>query len=248
MSRTPIVAIPGRFSASASAHRHRALTTARALSELVLVAGGEPVTVHPWAPGGVVTDAEVGDRLSFADAVLLPGGGDLAPASYGQAVAHDEVYDVDVEQDAFDLAVARWAVSAGVPLLAVCRGMQVANVALGGDLEQHMDSPHRHLVHSVALDAGSVVGATLDDAVASTVQASCYHHQRVRRLGAGLVATAYADDGTVEALEKPDAAGWFLAVQWHPEDTFTSDPHQVAVVRALLDAARARRASVDDRS
>jgi putative glutamine amidotransferase len=236
MSRTPIVAIPGRFSSSASAHRHRALSTARALSELVLVAGGEPVTVHPWAPGGVVSPEEVGARLSFADAVLLPGGGDLAPWRYVEGEVHDEVYDVDDEQDAFDLAVARWAIASGMPLLAVCRGMQVVNVALGGDLEQHMDAPHRHVVHGVTIDPGTV----LADAIGGTVQASCYHHQRVQRLGDGLVPVAHASDGGVEALAKPDAPGWFLAVQWHPEDTFGTDSDQVAVVRALLDAAGAR--------
>jgi len=237
MSRSPVVAIPGRFSSSASAHRHRALSTARALSELVLVAGGEPVTVHPWAPDGVVTPEQVGARLAFADAVLLPGGGDLDPARYGQPSAHDEVYDVDAEQDAFDLAVAQWAIGSGTPLLAVCRGMQVVNVALGGDLEQHMDSPHRHVVQEVAVDPGTV----LADAVGETVQASCYHHQRVLRLGEGLVPVARTSDGCVEGLVKTDAPGWFLAVQWHPEDTFATDPDQVAVVRALLDAALSRR-------
>jgi putative glutamine amidotransferase len=235
MSRTPIVAIPGRFSATASAHRHRALTTARALSELVLAAGGEPVTVHPWAPGGVVTPDAVGTRLAFADAVLLPGGGDLDPGHYAAGATHDEVYDVDAEQDAFDLAVARWAVASGTPLLAVCRGMQVLNVALGGDLEQHMDEPHRHVVHEVAVDPGTA----LADAVGPSVRASCYHHQRVLRLGVGLEPVAYAADGSIEALVKPDAPGFVLAVQWHPEDTFSTDLAQVAVVRALLDATRA---------
>ena len=236
MSRSPIVAIPARFSSSASAHRHRALSTARALSELVLAAGGEPVTVHPWAPGGVVSPDEVGARLAFADAVLLPGGGDLDPSRYAQTAAHDEVYDVDAEQDAFDLAVAQWALASGTPLLAVCRGMQVVNVALGGDLEQHMDSPHRHVEHEVRIDSGT----SLFDAVGATTQVSCYHHQRVLRLGAGLEPVAYATDGSVEAMVKPDAPGWFLAVQWHPEDTFSTDPDQVAVVQALLAAARAR--------
>ncbi|MCA0331792.1 MAG: gamma-glutamyl-gamma-aminobutyrate hydrolase family protein [Actinobacteria bacterium] len=234
MARTPVIAIPARFSASASAHRHRALSTARALSEGVLRAGGEPVTVHPWAPEGHVTPDEVGARLAFADGVLLPGGGDLDPARYGQPVASDEVYDVDAEQDAFDLAVARWAVDAGVPLLAVCRGWQVVNVALGGELEQHMAEPHRHVVHDVAVDAGT----ELEKVVGSTTAASCYHHQRVSRLGEGLVPVARAADGTIEAAALPGAKGWFLAVQWHPEDTFTTDPDQLAVFRALVDAAR----------
>jgi putative glutamine amidotransferase len=234
MSKTPIVAIPARFSDSASAHRHRAISTARALSEAVLRAGGEPVTVHPWAPGGSVTPEEVGARLAFADAVLLPGGGDLSPARYGQDVASDDVYDVDDEADAFDLAVARWAVEAGVPLLAVCRGWQVVNVALGGDLEQHMAEPHRHVVHEVAVDQGTL----LESVVGPRVQASCFHHQRADRLGGGLVPVARAADGTVEGVELQGARGWFLAVQWHPEDTFGSDPAQLALFRALVDAAR----------
>lgn len=236
MSGNPLVVVPARFSASASAHRYQALTTARTLSEGVLRAGGEPLAVHPWAPEGQVTSADLDRRLGFADAVLLPGGGDLAPATYGEPPVSDEVYDVDAEQDAFDLAVARWAVERGVPLLAVCRGWQVVNVALGGDLEQHMPQPHRHVVHPVSTEPGSLLASV----VGPTVAASCYHHQRARRLGAGLEPVAWAADGTVEGAVLTDAPGWFLAVQWHPEDTVTTDPAQLALFRALVDAARAR--------
>jgi putative glutamine amidotransferase len=224
MGAAPLVIIPARFSASASAHRYRALSQ---------VAGGEPLTIHPWAPEGRVDHDELGRRLAYADAVLLPGGGDLDPGTYGQEIESEDVYDVDAEQDAFDLAVARWALETGVPLLAVCRGWQVVNVALGGELEQHMAEPHRHLVHEVQVDPGS----RLASIVGSTTAASCYHHQRVSRLGAGLVPVAHAADGTVEGAELPDARGWFLAVQWHPEDTFDTDPAQLALVRALVTAA-----------
>jgi putative glutamine amidotransferase len=148
-------------------------------------------------------DDDVGRRLRFADAVLLPGGGDLDPSTYGQATASEDVYDVDAEQDAFDLAVARWALDAGVPLLAVCRGWQVVNVALGGDLEQHMAQPHRHVVHDVRVAEGS----RLASVVGTRTAASCYHHQRAARLGDGLVPVAYAADGTVEGAELPTRAG-----------------------------------------
>jgi len=230
----PLVAIPGRFSESASALRYRALVTARALSRAVLDAGGEPLTVHPLATDGQVSTDDVAQRFAFADAVLLPGGGDIHPGRYGQPVASDQVYDVDDEQDAFDLAVARWALAAGLPLLAVCRGMHIVDVALGGELEQDMAEPHRYVVHELSVAPGSM----LHGIVGPTVIASCYHHQRVTELGRGLRATAWAEDGSLEAVESGEAAGWFLGVQWHPEDTVGDDPAQRAIVAALVDAAR----------
>jgi len=97
-----------------------------------------------------------------------------------------------------------------------------------------MAEPHRHVVHEVAVDAGTTLAAI----VGSSTAASCYHHQRVSRLGDGLVPIAHAADGTIEAAALPAAKGWFLAVQWHPEDTFDTDPDQLALFRALVDAAR----------
>lgn len=148
----PLIALPQRFSASASALRYSAVVTARALSEAVLRAGGEPFMLHPGPP------EEVDERLARCDGVLLPGGGDLAPRLYDtNAEVHDRIYDVDAEQDAFDLAVARYALTSRLPLLAVCRGLQVVNVALGGTLRQDMGGrghDHRHRVHRVALAAG----------------------------------------------------------------------------------------------
>jgi putative glutamine amidotransferase len=239
MSHRPLVVIPARFSASASAHRYRALSTARALSEGVLRAGGEPLTVHPWAPQGEADPIEVGRRLGFADAVLLPGGGDVSPHLYGEQVTDSAVYDVDAEQDAFDVAVARWALGAGVPLLAVCRGFQLVNVALGGDLEQHMAVPHTHVVHDVTIQPDTELAAV----VGTRASVSCFHHQRVRRLGAGFTPVAHASDGTIEAAVLTGAAGWFLGVQWHPEDTADSDPLQLAVFWSLVTAARTRAAA-----
>jgi putative glutamine amidotransferase len=230
----PLIAVPARFSATASAHRYRALSTARTLSAGVFRAGGEPLAVHPWAPDGIVRPTEIGARLGFADGVLLPGGGDLSPALYGDQVADASVYDVDDEQDAFDLALARWALDAGVPLLAVCRGWQLVNVALGGDLEQHMADPHLHLVHDLTVDADSELATV----IGAGPSVSCFHHQRVRRLGAGLVPVARALDGTVEAAVLPSAPGWFLAVQWHPEDTVDHDPVQLRLFEELVGAAR----------
>ncbi len=234
MPGTPLVVVPGRFSASASALRYRALVNALALLQAVRAAGGEPVTVLPEAPGGEVDAEAVGRRLSFADAVLLPGGGDLSPGRYGAVAAHGEVYDVDDEQDSFDLAVADWALREGVPLLAVCRGLQVVNVARGGTLEQHMEVPHRHVRHDVVV-AGS---SRLAGVIGTSASVSCYHHQRIDALGAGLRPVAHGADGGVEAVEADDAHGFFLGVQWHPEDTAAEDGRQAALFAALVAAAR----------
>ncbi|WP_336109325.1 gamma-glutamyl-gamma-aminobutyrate hydrolase family protein [Streptomyces sp. PTD9-10] len=234
MTHRPLIAVPARFSATTSALRYAAEVNARALIEAVWRAGGEPVGIHP-------AESDVAARLVRFDGVLLPGGGDLAPHRYGAATTHDSVYDVDELQDTFDLRVARHTLGAGLPLLAVCRGLQVVNVALGGSLEQDMGGPeheHRHLVHPVRIRSGTL----LEEATgAGKADASCYHHQRVDRPGEGLTVTATAADGTVEGLELPGAQGWFTAVQWHPEDTAHDDPAQQGLFDALVSAARTRR-------
>ncbi|WP_089104971.1 gamma-glutamyl-gamma-aminobutyrate hydrolase family protein [Streptomyces hyaluromycini] len=226
----PLIAVPARFSATTSALRFAAEVNARALIEAVWRAGGEPASIHP-------ADTDVPGRLALFDGVLLPGGGDLAPYRYGATDTHDSVYDVDDLQDTFDLQVARHALESGVPLLAICRGLQAVNVALGGTLEQDMGGPdrtHRHLRHPVTVRPGSLVEQAMGEEKAD---ASCYHHQRVDRLGTGLTVTATAADGTVEGLELTGARGWFTAVQWHPEDTAHADPVQQRLFDAFVRAA-----------
>ena len=226
----PLIAIPARFSATTSALRYAAEVNARALVEAVWRAGGEPASIHPAA-------GDTAGRLARFDGVLLPGGGDVAPHRYGATDIHAGVYDVDELQDAFDLEVARLSLDSGMPLLAVCRGLQVVNVALGGTLEQDMGGPereHRHVVHPVVIRRGTLLEQATG---AEKAEVSCYHHQRVDRLGAGLTVTARAADGTVEGLERPGGPGWFTAVQWHPEDTAGEDPAQQGLFAALVRAA-----------
>jgi putative glutamine amidotransferase len=238
----PRIAIPARFSTSASALRYAAEVTSRNLVEAVWGAGGEPLMLHPHAPDGRADDDEVAERLELADGVLLPGGGDLAAHWSGQQ-PHGTLYDVDDEQDAFDLAVARVCLERGIPLLAVCRGLQVVNAARGGTVVQDMDEEygelrhHRHRVHAIAVDAGSLLASVVGD----KTEASCYHHQCLATLGAGMQAVARSEEGVVEGVEIPSAAGWFLGVQWHPEDTWANDPQQLRIFAALVEAARSPR-------
>ena len=133
------------------------------------------------------------ERLWFADGVLLPGGGDVAARWSGQQ-PHPTQYGVDEEQDAFDLAVARVALADHLPLLAICRGNQIVNVALGGDLVQDMDDTvgnHRNRVHDLDVDEDSPLG----EIVGRRTAISCYHHQCIAALGAGLIPAAYSPTG-----------------------------------------------------
>ncbi|WP_242893713.1 gamma-glutamyl-gamma-aminobutyrate hydrolase family protein [Actinomadura litoris] len=224
----PLIAIPARFSAGASALRYAAEVAARALVEAVHRAGGEPFVMHPAAPFEA-------SRLARCDGVLLPGGGDLHPRHYGVTSEHETLYDVDDLQDEFDLALASHVLESGLPTLAVCRGFQVVNAVLGGTLDQHMERDHRHHVHHVAVSPGTLLAKTLD---AEETVASCYHHQAVATLAPALRPTARSADGTIEAAELADpSGGWFLAVQWHPEDTAATDRAQQSLFAALVRAA-----------
>jgi putative glutamine amidotransferase len=237
----PVVVIPARFSASASALRYRAEVAAAALVQAVYGAGAEPLVLHPEVPAGIddtALDRLVRDRVWMADGILLPGGGDLAAHWAGQE-AHAAQYDVDDVQDAFDLALARIAVEDRIPLLAICRGTQVVNVARGGDLVQDLTeslcADHRHLVHQIEVIEDSPLRQVVQG---RRMTISCYHHQGLGRLGDRLKPSAYAADGTIEAVTLDEHRGWYLGVQWHPEDTAATDAQQARVFEAFVEAAR----------
>ena len=239
-TRRPLIAIPARFSEAATALRFQAEVTARALVQAVYAAGGEPVVIHPSAPDAVIDVAAVRARPWFADGVLLPGGGDVA-ARWSNQQPHPSQNGVDEEQDAFDLAVATVALEDRVPLLAICRGSQLVNVALGGNLVQDMadtTGTHFHRVHELDVAEDSPLG----EIVGTKTTISCYHHQCIAALGRGLVPAAYSADGVIEAVTLDGHQGWYLGVQWHPEDSAATDPVQAGVFAHFVRAAAARAA------
>jgi putative glutamine amidotransferase len=118
-------------------------------------------------------------------------------------------------------------------VLAICRGLQIANVQAGGTITAHLDRPHRHVLSTLALEPGTELAKLVG---VDQLTISSYHHQRVDRLGRGLRPVAVSADGTVEAVER-DGPDWFVGVQWHPEDTADSDPHQARLFSALVAAA-----------
>lgn len=221
----PRIAVLGRFTESASALRYRGLVSSRALLELVWAAGGDPVTL---LPGDDAAALDWASRLDGMGGVLLPGGGDLDPGTYGGDREHASVYDVDPVQDAADLSLAAYCLDQAVPLLAVCRGLHAVNVVRGGTLVVDMPVNHRHVAQEVDVTDPAALGLT-----AGSIVISCYHHQALEVLGQGIRPVAQAADGTVEAvvIEGP---GWARGVQWHPEDTFRDDPAQVALVAELV--------------
>jgi putative glutamine amidotransferase len=181
--------------------------------------------------------------LDHVGGLLLLGGGDLDPATFG-AERHAAVYGVDRDRDAVELALVRQALLRQMPVLAICRGIQVLNVALGGTLIQHIPDLGGTTEHGVPGGGGTVThdvkvepGCLLAEITGAEVLAtSSHHHQAIDALGDGLHVTARSDDGIVEAVEH-DGAGWTVAVQWHPEDTADADPHQQALFDALTEAA-----------
>ncbi|MEN9740802.1 MAG: hypothetical protein RLZ72_1068 [Actinomycetota bacterium] len=225
----PRIAILARFAESTSATRYAAIVTARRLAELVWAAGGEPLTMLP------VAGADLDERMRGVDGVLMPGGADINPRTYGQDVASEHVYDVDDLADEADIALVKWALQSGLPYFAICRGLQITNVALGGTLIQHMDVPHLHHVAPVTFDShvGDLGLST------ATVQASCYHHQIIDDVAPGIEVIARSAEGYVEAVKVP-AAGWAFGVQWHPEDNFDTNAPQLEMLqRFVLEAAKA---------
>jgi gamma-glutamyl-gamma-aminobutyrate hydrolase PuuD len=195
--------------------------------------GGGVAVLLPPEPGA---GASVLERL---DGLVLTGGPDVDPARYGQE-AHTESGVPRVGRDEWELELCRLALAGDVPLLAICRGAQVLNVARGGTLHQHLPEEVGHTGHrpapgtmgrtDVRLDANSAVGRALG----ACVTVHCSHHQALDRIGAGIEVVGTAEDGTVEAVEVPDRR-FAVGVQWHPED----DPTDRRIFVALVDAARA---------
>jgi putative glutamine amidotransferase len=200
-------------------------------------AGGRPELVLPGDPA---VPEEILPRI---DALLLVGGGDVEPVRYG-AAAGDSIYGVEPDRDALEIDLLRLADRDGVPTLAICRGMQVMNVAFGGSLVQHLPdrpgllehgSPSGEDLrrHDVKVEPGSLLASATR---AESVDCSTHHHQGVDVLGQGLLATGWSEDGLVEAIERD--AGWMLGVQWHPEETAANDPAQQRLFDSLVERAR----------
>lgn len=212
--------------------------------ESVTRAGGEPVEVVPGA--------EAPEHiLARVDALVLTGGGDVDPALYGEA-PHPTFQAAEDGRDAYEIALARAAMAKGLPILAICRGMQVLNVAMGGTLIQDIPSqvpgalthsvpePRFAIAHEVWVSSGSRLATLLADHMedGETCHVNSRHHQSVKQAAPGFEVTATAPDGVIEAMEQPGAT-FCVAVQWHPENFWRTGEFR-ELFEGLVAAANAR--------
>lgn len=212
-----------------------------AYTEAVLAAGGIPILI----PLGLDEQGrrEVFERI---DGLLLPGGGDL-DYNYYSSEQECALRGIDLERDELEIAMTKAAVVEYKPFLAICRGHQVMNVALGGTLWQDVKSqmpgairhdfrsphPRNYLAHRVEISPGSKLAQYLPG---SSIQVNSIHHQGIKELAPGLEVSARADDGLIEGIELPDHP-FAVGVQWHPEGMVTDDPSMLQLFKGLVDTA-----------
>jgi putative glutamine amidotransferase len=233
----PLIAVPAGIGPAGKLSRIEVAFAGRRYLQAIERAGGVPVILSPFH------DSDPAELLSHFNGLVLLGGPDVDPQFYGQD-PHPTVYGVNAERDEFEIGLVRAAVENSVPTLAVCRGMQVANVALGGTLIQDLGdpaqgallhsplgfpAPQEGVMHEIAVDAGSRLAKALGS---EHLLGASYHHQAIDQLGAGLEVVGRAPDGVVEAMEHQ--RGWFIGVQWHPEDTAEIDHAQQMLYDCLV--------------
>jgi putative glutamine amidotransferase len=201
----------------------------------VTLAGGTALLLPPQP-----VDEAIAERvLDSLDGLVITGGNDVDPGTYGQEPNPNNDKPAP-ERDAWEFALLRGALARGLPVLGICRGAQVLNVVLGGTLHQHLPDVIGHSGHRAGnavfttLPVRTVAGTQLASLVGETVDTRCYHHQAIAELGEGLIVSGWDADGVVEALELP-GPGFVLAVQWHPEESLDD----LRLFSAIVEAARA---------
>lgn len=234
---TPLILLPGKLTTDAKGVRGDSFSTGRLYSQAIARAGGVALQVPP-----VAQSIESADELvSRFDGVIIQGGGDIDPSLYGQAQLSTKIYGISAEHDALELAIVRAAIDQNKPVLAICRGMQILNVALGGTLHQDLGEvlddgeTHWNTYHEIVLTADSRVARAMK--TTSPKRSHSFHHQALDKVANDLRVTGRAADNTVEAVEHASAK-WIVGVQWHPEDDASTEPDQQKLFDGFIEAAK----------
>ena len=234
---TPLILLPGKLTTDANGVRGDSFSTGRLYSQAIAHAGGVALQVPPVAQS-VESAIELVSRF---DGVIIQGGGDIDPSLYGQKQISSKIYGISAEHDALELAIVRAAVNQNKPVLAICRGMQILNVALSGTLHQDLGEvledgeAHWNTYHEIVLTADSRVARAMK--TTSPKKSHSFHHQALDMVAKDLIVTGRATDNTVEAVEHASAK-WIVAVQWHPEDDAKTEPDQQNLFDGFIDAIR----------
>jgi len=238
MAREPLVGVTTSISVGQTPERAYVNS---AYLHAVQQAGGVPVLLPPQ-----LSPTSLERLVRGLDAVLLTGGGDMDPASFGET-PHHTLYDVAPARDALETSVTHMALEKKAPLLAICRGIQVLNVALGGSLHQDVGSdPGTEIQHSqkeardqtthkVTVTPGSRLAKVLG---VDHVEVNSFHHQVIKAVGHGLTPVAWAPDQLIEGVELDDDSRFVLGVQWHPEHLVGGSEPARRLFAALVAAAR----------
>lgn len=227
---------------------HRDITN-EAYTRSIRLAGGIPVLLP--VPVEYTDEIEVTDYLSICDAILFPGGADIDPSFYGQE-PHELLGETNKEMDRFQLALFKAARTAGLPILGICRGIQIINVACGGTLWQDQSLrpvegfrlDHRHYkdaqfgFHQALIEPGSMLASLFPG---PHLLVNSLHHQQLDRIGEGLAVVAYSEDGGIEAIEAQDHGPWLCGVQWHPEAMMLRNDMMFPIFTRLVAEARKAR-------
>lgn len=218
-------------------------------TEAIEAAGGVPLVIPPQV-------GNYDEILSAIDGLLLSGGGDIDPSRYGDDDVHPTTYGVHHLRDELELHLAREAVSQSIPMLCICRGIQVLNVALGGTLiqdvadqystdvqhRQHVDGISKeHPGHTITVTPGSLLARTYGS---ETIEVNSFHHQALKDVAQGLEINGVAEDEIVEAVSYR-GGGWILGVQWHPEMMFREHTEHLKPFLALVEQSSARKAAAE---
>ncbi len=212
-------------------------------TEAIEAAGGIPIIIPPQ-------NGNVDEILSILDGLLLSGGGDIDPKVYGDADVHEKTYGIHHGRDDLEMALTKGAVERDMPVLCICRGIQVLNVALGGTLYQDIGDQYSDEIehrqhekgiaasepsHEVHAERDSLLGDTYE---AETLRTNSFHHQGLKEISPELRAVGTAPDGIVESVERPEST-WMLGVQWHPEMMFKAHSEHLKPFVGLVKAATA---------